>query len=96
MTCSVTISTFLAELPELGTLNRGDVAKRVGAAPINRDSGAKSGKRFIGSGHGQVRRVLSMASIVALRHHPTIKACSQHLKAKGKESQVAIVPCLRK
>jgi len=92
----VTISTFIAELPELGTLNRGEVAKLVGVAPINRDSGAKSGKRFIGGGRGQVRRVLYMAAIVALRHNPTIKAFYQRLKAKGKESKVAIVACMRK
>lgn len=92
----VTISTFIAELPELGTLNRGEVAKLVGVAPINRDSGAKSGRRFIGGGRGQVRRVLYMAAIVALRHNPTIKTFYQHLKAKGKESKVAIVACMRK
>lgn len=92
----VTISTFLAELPELGTLNRGQVAKLVGVAPINRDSGTKSGKRFIGGGRGQVRRVLYMTTIVALRHNATIKAYYQHLKAKGKASKVAIVACMRK
>src|SRR6187399_899784 len=89
----VTISTFIAELPELGSLNRGEVAKLVGVAPINRDSGARSGKRFIGGGRGQVRRVLYMAAIVALRHNPTITTFYQHLKAKGKESKVAIVAC---
>ena len=57
----VLISTVIAELPELGTLNRGEIAKLVGVAPINRDSGQKSGKRFIGGGRGQVRRVLYMA-----------------------------------
>jgi transposase len=65
-------------------------------APINRDSGAKSGKRFVGGGHGQVRRVLFMAAIVGLRHHPTIKAFSHHRKAKGKESKVAIIASPRK
>jgi transposase len=92
----VTISTLIAELPELGSLNRGEVAKLVGVAPINRDSGAKSGKRFIGGGRGQVRRVLYMTAIVALRHNPTIKAFYQRLKSKGKESKVAIVACMRK
>jgi transposase len=92
----VTISTFIAERPELGTLNRGEVAKLVGVAPLNRDSGAKSGKRFIGGGRGQVRRVLYMAAVVALRHNPTIKTFYQHLKAKGKESKVAIVAGMRK
>ena len=63
----VTISTLVAELPELGEMNRGQVAKLVGVAPINRDSGKKSGKRFIGGGRGQVRRVLYMATLVAIR-----------------------------
>jgi transposase len=92
----VTISTLIAELPELGTLNRGEVAKLVGVAPVNRDSGTKSGKRFIGGGRGQVRRVLYMATVVATRHNATIKAFYAHLKSKGKESKVAIVACMRK
>lgn len=92
----VTISTVIAELPELGKLNRGEIATLVGVAPINRDSGQKSGKRFIGGGRGQVRRVLSMATIVAIRFNPAIKTFYQRLKAKGKESKVAIVACLRK
>ena len=92
----VMISTVLAELPELGKLNRGEIAKLVGVAPINRDSGKKSGKRFIGGGRGQVRRVLYMATIVAIRHNPPIKAFYAHLKSKGKESKVAIVACMRK
>ena len=92
----VTISTFIADLPELGKLNRGEVAKLVGVAPINRDSGKKSGKRFIGGGRGNVRRFLYMATIVAIRHNETIKSFYQRLKAKGKESKVAIVACMRK
>ena len=92
----VTISTLIAELSELGKLNRGEVAKLVGVAPINRDSGTKSGKRFIGGGRGQVRRVLYMATIVAIRHNVTIKAFYIQLKSKGKESKVAIVACMRK
>jgi transposase len=92
----VMISTLIAELPELGRLNRAEVAKLVGVAPINRDSGKKSGKRFIGGGRGQVRRVLYMATIVAIRHNPTIKSFYQRLKSKGKESKVAIVACMRK
>jgi len=92
----VMILTVLAELPEIGKLNRGEIAKLVGVAPINRDSGKKSGKRFIGGGRGQVRRVLSMATIVAIRHNPAIKAFYVHLKSQGKESKVAIVACMRK
>ena len=92
----VTISTLVAELPELGELNRGEVAKLVGVAPMNRDSGKKSGKRFISGGRGQVRRVLYMATLVAIRYNPAIKAFYQHLKSKGKESKVAIVACMQK
>jgi transposase len=92
----VMISTVIAELPELGRLNRGEVAKLVGVAPINRDSGKKSAKRFIGGGRGQVRRVLYMATIVAIRHNPAIKLFYGHLKSKGKQSKVAIVACMRK
>ena len=92
----VMISTLIAELPELGRLNRAEIAKLVGVAPINRDSGKKSGKRFIGGGRGQVRRVLYMATIVAIRHNEKIKTFYQHLKSKGKVSKVAIVACMRK
>jgi transposase len=92
----VMVSTLLAELPELGKLNRGEIAKLVGVAPINRDSGKKSGKRFIGGGRGQVRRVLYMATVVAIRHNPAIKTFYVHLKSQGKESKVAIVACMRK
>lgn len=92
----VMISTLLAELPELGKLNRGEIAKLVGVAPVNRDSGQRSGKRFIGGGRYQVRRVLYMSTIVAIRHNPAIKAYYTHLKSKGKESKVAIVACMRK
>jgi transposase len=89
----VTISTLIVGLPEIGSLNRAEAAKLVGVAPINRDSGKKSGKRFIGGGRGHV---LYMATIVAIRHNPTIKAFYAHLKSKGKESKVAIVACMRK
>jgi transposase len=92
----VMISTLITGLPERGKLNRGEIAKLVGVAPINRDSGKMSGKRFIGGGRGKVRRVLYMATIVGLRHNPVIKAYYAHLKSKGKESKVAIVACMRK
>ena len=92
----VTISTLIAGLPELGRINRSEIAKLVGVAPINRDSGKKSGKRFIGGGRGHVRRVLYMTTIVAIRHNSTIKAFYQRLKSQGKESKVAIVACMRK
>lgn len=92
----VLISTLITSLPELGKLNREQIAKLVGVAPINRDSGSKSGKRFIGGGRGNVRRVLYMAAIVGIRHNPVLQAYYAHLKSKGKESKVAIVACMRK
>lgn len=92
----VLISTLITSLPELGKLNREQIAKLVGIAPMNRDSGKKTGKRFIGGGRGKVRRVLYMAAVVGIRHNPVIKAYYAHLKSKGKESKVAIVACMRK
>jgi transposase len=92
----VMISTVPSELPELGKLNRGEIAKLVGVAPISRDSGSKSGKRFIGGGRGQVRRVPYMATIGAIRQNPALNAFCAHLKSKGKTSKVAIVACMRK
>lgn len=92
----VTISTVIAKLPELGKLNRGEIAKLVGVAPINHDSGTKSGKRFIFGGRCYVRRILYMATLSAVRTNPTIRAFYQHLKSRGKESKVALVACMRK
>ena len=90
------ISTLIAMLPELGKLNRGEIAKLVGVAPINHDSGTKSGKRFVFGGRSYVRRVLYMATVSAVRSNPTIRAFYQHLKSRGKESKVALVACMRK
>ena len=88
--------TDTKELPELGKLNRDKVAKLVVVAPINRDSGTKSSNRFIGGGRGQVRRVLYMATLEAIRHNAKIRAFYAHLKSKGKECKVPIVACMRK
>lgn len=92
----VMISTSIAMLPELGKLNRGEIAKLVGVAAINRDSGAKSGKRFVFGGRSYVRRVLYMATLAAVRSNPTIRAFYHRLKSRGKESKVALVACMRK
>jgi transposase len=92
----VVASVLLAHLPELGKLNREQIAKLVGVAPMNRDSGNSSGKRFIFGGRGNVRTVLYMATLVAIRCNAKMKAYYVHLKAKGKESKVAIVACMRK
>ena len=92
----VTISTLLAELPELGELNRGEIAKLVGVAPMNCDSGKKTGKRKTGPGRSHVRRVLYMATLVAVRHSAKFKLTYKQLKARGKLSKVALVACMRK
>jgi transposase len=93
---AVTISTILAELPELGKLNREEIAKLVGVAPINRDSGTLKGQRFVMGGRGYVRRVLYMATLVATRCNEKIRAHYLHLLAKGKAKKVALVACMRK
>jgi transposase len=92
----VAISTFIAELPELGELNRGQIAKLVGVAPINNDSGQHHGKRKTFAGRSSVRRVLYMAALVATRHNPRIKAFYQRLLAGGKPKKLALVAAMRK
>jgi transposase len=92
----VSISTFLAELPELGKLNREQIAKLVGVAPMNRDSGQVSGRRKTFGGRSYVRRVLYMATLVATRFNPKIKAFYQRLLAQGKPKKVALTAAMRK
>jgi transposase len=92
----VAISTFLAELPELGKLNRGQIAKLVGVAPMNNDSGQKTSRRRIFGGRSYVRRVLYMATLVATRHNPRIKAFYQRLLGEGKLKKVALTAAMRK
>lgn len=93
---AVTAAGLLAELPELGAMNRGQAAKLVGLAPINRDSGSLRGKRMIGGGRVQVRRSLYMATLVATRHNPLIRHYYQQLLARGKAKMTALVACMRK
>lgn len=92
----VVAQTLLAELPELGQLNRRAIAKLVGIAPLNRDSGTWRGQRAIYSGRASVRTVLYMAALVATRCNPVIKAFYQRLLAMGKPKKVALVACMRK
>ena len=92
----VSISTFLAELPELGQLNRGQIAKLVGVAPMNRGSGKKSGRRRTFGGRSYVRRVLYMATLVATQFNPRIKTFYQHLLSEGKPKKVALTAAMRK
>ena len=88
--------TVLAELPELGTLNRKQIAALVGVAPFNRDSGRWRGQRTIWGGRASVRRALYMAALVATRWNPTIRAFYQRLRAAGKAPKVALVAAMRK
>ena len=92
----VLCATLLAEVPELGTLNRHQIAALVGVAPFNQDSGRHRGKRQCWGGRARVRAVLYMATVSALRHNPTIRPFYQRLKEAGKPSLVAIVACMRK
>ena len=88
--------TLLAHLPELGTLNRRQIAPLVGVAPYNRDSGALRGKRAVWGGRSRVRAVLYMGALVASRHNPAIRDFYQRLLAAGKPKKVALVASMRK
>jgi transposase len=93
---NVTAHTLLAALPELGTLDRGAIAKLVGVAPLNCDSGQFAGRRMIWGGRAEVRHVLYMATLVACRCNPVIKRYYQRLRAHGKPAKLALIACLRK
>ncbi len=92
----ITTSTLLAMLPELGTLNRQEIAALVGVAPLNRDSGRKTGRRHVYGGRASVRTVLYMAALSASRHNPKIQRFYEHLIQQGKEKKVALTACMRK
>jgi transposase len=92
----VTTSTLLCDLSELGTLNRGEIAKLAGVAPIVHESGTKKGTRAIFGGRSHVRRVLYMATLSATRHNHVIRKFYTSLLARGKEKKVALVACMRK
>jgi transposase len=86
--------TLLAELPELGQLDRKRIAALVGVAPLNRDSGTFRGRRTTWGGRPAVRAVLYMATLVATRHNAVIRARYQRLLAAGKPKKVALVACM--
>lgn len=92
----VTILTLTAALPELGQLGRRQIAKLVGVAPLANDSGQRSGKRRIWGGRSEVRAVVYMATMSAVRFNPPIKAFYDRLLIAGKPKKVAIVACMRK
>ena len=89
-------TSLMADLPELGTLNRRQIAALVGVAPYNRDSGAFRGKRCIWGGRGQLRSALYMATLAATRSNPVIRAFYHRLLEAGKPSKVALTACMRK
>lgn len=88
--------TFLSELPELGSLNRKEIAALVGVAPINRDSGKLNGKRRIRGGRHRVHTVMFMAMLSSIQCNPVFKRFYEHLKAQGKIPKVALIACMRK
>lgn len=92
----VTACTLIADLPELGRLDRRRIAALVGLAPIARDSGTFRGRRMISGGRGHIRRVLYMATLTAIKHNPTIRAFHRRLVAAGRPGKVALTAAMRK
>jgi transposase len=92
----ITAHTLLAELPELGHLDRRKIAALVGVAPLNRDSGALRGRRMIAGGRPAVRHVLYMATLTAIRHTPVIAAFYQRLVTAGRPGKLALTAAMRK
>lgn len=92
----VLCTTLLADLAELGSLNRRQIAALVGVAPFNRDSGLFRGKRCVWGGRAHVRAMLYMGTIAAIRFNPVIKAFHQRLSKTGKAPKVVITACMRK
>lgn len=88
--------TLIAAVPELGVLDRREIAKLVGVAPLNDDSGKHKGKRVTYGGRRAVRKTLYMATLVASRHNPPIKALYDRLRAAGKDAKLALTACMRK
>jgi transposase len=92
----VVARTLLGELPELGRLDRWEVAALAGVAPLNQDSGRRHGQRRTWGGRAPVRAALYMAAVTATRCNPTIRALYTRLRAAGKPAKVALVACMRK
>jgi transposase len=88
--------TLLGELPELGQLNRKQIAALVGVAPLARDSGTLRGKRLVWGGRAPIRTVLYMSTLAAVRCNPVIRAFYRRLRAAGKPAKVALTACMRK
>ena len=88
--------TLIAELPELGQLDRRRIASLVGVAPVNRDSGAFRGRRIVAGGRAEVRKALFMPTLTATKCNPAIRAIYQRLVARGKPAKVALTAAMRK
>lgn len=88
--------TLIAELPELGTLSKSEIASLSGLAPLNKDSGKYRGKRKTGHSRQDIKSVLYMTSVSAIKANPKIKLFYEKLKEKGKPGKVALVACMRK
>ena len=93
---TTTARTLIAELPELGTLDRRQIAALTGLAPFTRQSGKWRGKSFIGGGRSNARSALFMAALVAIRHNPVLRAFRDRLVANAKPKIVAVVAVMRK
>lgn len=93
---AASVAVLLAELPELGKLDRRRICALVGVAPLNRDSGQMRGQRSIWGGRADVRRTLYMATLTAVRYNPPLKAFYDKLVAAGKRKKVALVAAMRK
>lgn len=92
----VMAATLIASLPELGLLNRKEIAALVGLAPFNRDSGSFRGQRHIWAGRAKIRRVMYCAMRSAVIWNSTIKGWFEHFRSKGKPYKVAVIACMRK
>jgi len=92
----VLTTTLLGDVPELGQLNRKQIAALIGVAPLNRDSGTYRGRRAVWGGRARVRATLYMASLTAARYNPVIRAFYERLVAAGKPKKVALTACMRK
>lgn len=91
-----TACMLVSEVPELGRLNRREIASLIGVAPVNRDSGSFRGKRMTGGGRRHVRTSLFMPTLVAIQHNPSIRFFYQRLLDNGKEKMTAVIACMRK
>ena len=92
----VTSCALIADLPELGHLDRRRIAALAGLAPVARDSGAFRGRRMIVGGRAHVRRILYMATVAAIKYNPVIRAFFHRLVAAGRPGKVAVIAAMRK